>query len=102
MNSKKPVKYNSFKELAEEQNPTPVPEEKKSPQTFKLLPDETVLPDDYPMYAGYLYIIDGVFSRCLQNTSPLALKKICGYKEIRRLNIFDPSRVHARLGDKAE
>ena len=50
--------------------------------------DEEVLPDDYPVFAGYAYVADGkVISSDIQGT----VAKLKGYlnaSEIRRCDIF--------------
>jgi hypothetical protein len=48
-------------------------------------PDETILPDDYPVYAGYWYLFDGHPARSNFNEITVkALKRYSGAKEIRR------------------
>ena len=70
-------------------------------KTFKLLPAETVLEDDYPVHGDYVYIIDNVFARCPIIEGTVAdLKRATGAKEIRRCEIF--AHDDARLGDKVE
>jgi hypothetical protein len=66
----------------------------------KLLPSETVLPDDYPMYGGYVYIIDGVFQRSNESCPVSEYKRLTGAREIRRCDIF--GHPDARLGDSVE
>ena len=51
--------------------------------------NEPVLPDDYKVYAGYLYVADGkVISSDWHGITALALKRRLGAKEIRRCDIF--------------
>lgn len=71
---------------------------------FKLLPTETVLPEDYPVYYGYVYIMDGVLRRntWLGQVTVGYLRTELGVKEIRRCEIFGEGRKLARLGDKVE
>ncbi len=70
-------------------------------KTFKLLPDETVLPDDYPIYPGYVYIVDGVFTRNMSLAENVfQWKNMESKKEVRRCNLF--GHKDARLGDRAE
>ena len=55
-----------------------------------LYPDETVLPDDYPIYADYLYVADGKVHRSdWYNCTVRDLKNREGFKEIRRCNIAE-------------
>lgn len=71
-------------------------------QTHKLLPSEKVMPDDYPMYGMYVYIIDNVATRCMDASPNLTVaeyKRKYGAKEIRKLS-FDHE--GARLGDRFE
>lgn len=74
----------------------------RKPQTFKLLPAETVLGDDYPVHPMYLYIVDGVFAKFNGNMSDTVgnWKKWCNIKEIRRCEMF--GHEGARLGDRVE
>lgn len=59
---------------------------------------EVVLPDDYPVYPNYTYIIDRKFTR---NNSLIGtvrqLKKHLGVAEIRRCDLFE--HPGAKLGD---
>jgi hypothetical protein len=65
--------------------------------TFKLTKAETVLPADYPIIAGYVYIVDGVFTRAThsQTASEWAAR---GAKVIRRCDLF--AHDGAALGDR--
>lgn len=68
--------------------------------THKLQDSETVLSDDYPMYWGYVYIIDGVFSECTWEATVEQYKLRFKAKEIRRCNLH--SHPGAKLGDSVE
>lgn len=47
--------------------------------------DEPVLPDDYPVYADYWYLVDNKPTRSpLHKKTALDLKKLLGAQEIRR------------------
>lgn len=71
------------------------------PKTFKLLVDETVLPDEQPVFGMYVYIVDNVFARCNWIESTVGeWKRKEGLKEIRRCNLFQHE--GARLGDRVE
>lgn len=49
---------------------------------------EPILPDDYPVFAGYLYVADGkVISSDLHNTDVRHLRAYLRAKEIRRCDI---------------
>lgn len=69
---------------------------------FKLLPSETVLPDDYDIHPMYVYIIDGVFARFegMESDTVGNWKRYAKINEIRRCDLF--SHPGARLGDKVE
>lgn len=70
--------------------------------THKLLESETVLPDDYPVFPMYIYIVDNVFSR-FEFPEPSTVgefKNKTGAKEVRRCALFD--HPDARLGDRVE
>ena len=70
------------------------------PKTFKLLAEETILPDDYPVNGMYIYIVDNVFTRCWLEGTVGEWKRQAGLKEVRRCKLFDHE--GARLGDKVE
>lgn len=59
-------------------------------------PDEDILPDDYPIYGGYLYVADGKLfeSPFFSQMTVARVKAKEGFKEIRRCNI--PARQAAR------
>lgn len=68
----------------------------------KLLPSETVMPDDANIFPMYVYIVDGVFTR-YHLDSPITVgewKRVGNKKEIRRCDLF--GHPGARLGDKVE
>lgn len=71
-------------------------------KTYKLLPDEIVLADNYPVYYNYVYIGDMIFIRndILMQGTVGQLKKELNLKEIRRCNLF--GHKGARIGDKLE
>ncbi len=49
--------------------------------------DETVLPDDYPVYGDYFYLADGkVYRSNWHDITVSELKRREGFKEIRRCN----------------
>jgi hypothetical protein len=51
-------------------------------------PDETVLPDDYPIYGDYLYVTDGKLYRSdWHGITVRQLKRHEGFTEVRRCNI---------------
>lgn len=53
-----------------------------------VLPGETVLQDDYPVYGNYLYVADGkVIMSDLHDSTVGRLKAYLGAKEIRRCDI---------------
>jgi len=61
-------------------------------------PLEPILPDDYPVYGDYLYVVDGKPYRSdWHNITVKELKAREGFKEIRRCNIF--ARRDASLGE---
>lgn len=50
--------------------------------------NEPVLPDDYPIYAGYAYVADGKPFTSERNTTARRMKEMLGASEIRRCGIF--------------
>ena len=67
--------------------------------SFQLTDKETVLPDDYPVYGDYVYIIDGVFKLSNLISGTVAdLKRMEKAEEIRRCDLF--AHEGAKLGDK--
>ena len=49
--------------------------------------DETVLPDDYPIYGDYFYLADGkVYRSDWHGITAAELKKREGFKDLRRCN----------------
>jgi len=68
--------------------------------TYKLLPSETVLENDYPVYLDYFYIVDGVIKMSTIEGTVADLKRAEGANEIRRYELF--KRPEARLGDRVE
>lgn len=73
-----------------------------SPAIHKLLPTETVLSDNYPMYADHIYIVDNVAVYCeYVNISVGEYKQRHDAKEIRRCSLFGHGK-EARVGDRFE
>lgn len=60
--------------------------------------DEPILPDDYPVYAGYLYVADGKVIEapgcCL---TVLHLKQLLQVAEIRRCDIVGRQEIYKRI-----
>lgn len=77
-------------------------EPKREIKTFKRLPSETALEDDYPVNPMYVYIIDGFFDRsnCMDQTTVGEYKRQFNVKEMRRCDLF--GHPGARLRDKVE
>lgn len=51
--------------------------------------DEPILPDDYPIYAGYLYVADGkLISSDWHGITAARLKQHLGATELRRCDIY--------------
>lgn len=71
-----------------------------APKEFNLLPSETVLPDDYPINFGYVYIMDSVFTRSDVQVSVAEYKRKFNVKEIRRCDLFGHD--GAKLGDRVK
>lgn len=53
-------------------------------QTGPLLPGETVLPDEYPVYCGYLYVADGTAVSSDIRGTAADLKNYLNARELRR------------------
>lgn len=52
-----------------------------------LFPDETVLPNDYPIYGDYFYLADGkVYRSDYHDITVAELKRLEKFNEIRRCN----------------
>lgn len=74
----------------------------------KLSPNETIIPDDHPVYDMYVYIVDGVarrFDAMHDGDGRISItvgewKKCNNIKEIRKCDIF--GHPGAKLGDKFE
>ena len=50
--------------------------------------NENILPDDYPMYGGYLYVVDGkVTASDLHDVTVKEYKARTGAKEVRHCDI---------------
>ena len=55
---------------------------------MKKEPNETELPDDYPLYFGYLYIVDGKVVRATEEKSTVAeWKRRKGCKSVKNCDI---------------
>lgn len=54
---------------------------------YKLTKNETILPDDYPIYAGYIYIADNAFIRSSIMGTVGQLKVFLSVAEIRRCDL---------------
>jgi hypothetical protein len=53
----------------------------------QFMPNETVLPDDYPIYGNYIYLADGkVYRSDWHDVTVRYLKAKEGFKEVRRCN----------------
>lgn len=64
--------------------------------------NEPILSDDYPVYAGYLYVADGkVIESDWHNTTVGRLKKLVGAQEIRRCDIFGRKAARQNAAAKA-
>lgn len=50
--------------------------------------DENVLEDDYPVYAGYLYVADGKVIEAPMQTTVAGLRRYLKAAEIRRCDIY--------------
>ncbi len=50
--------------------------------------DEPILPDEYPVYASYMYVADGKLYRSNWSVTVRELKRREGFKEVRRCDIF--------------
>jgi len=71
---------------------------------WKLLKEETVMPDDASVFPGYLYICDMVFTRYegLLWTTVGRWRELDGIGEVRRCEIFGSGRAEACVGDEVE
>lgn len=53
-----------------------------------IFPNEDVLPDDYPIYGDYCYVVDGkLYMSDYHGITVRQLKGREGFKEVRRCNI---------------
>ena len=65
-------------------------------------PDETVLPDDHPVYGGYFYLADGkVYRSRWHDVTVAELKHREGFKEVRRCNWRRYNGTNAQIQDLA-
>jgi hypothetical protein len=68
--------------------PQPRPEELNTPkEDLKVYDSERELPDDYPLYAGYLYIVDGRVVQAIENGTPAQWKRVRGVNSIKNCDI---------------
>lgn len=69
------------------------------PSNPPAFPDEEILPDNYPVHGGYLYVADGkVIQSDLFNSNVRRLKQLLKAVEIRRCNII--ARRDAMLAER--
>lgn len=66
--------------------------------TYKLNENETILPDNYPIFNNHAYIIDGTVKKSTVSGTVKDLKLVLKAKEIRRLEIFGHEKV--KIGDR--
>jgi len=64
---------------------------------YKLKPSEVILEDNYPIYAGYVYIVDNKFTRSEITGTVRTWKEWSGAQEIRRCELFEHD--GAKIGD---
>ena len=55
------------------------------PKTKEL--NERELPDDYPLYAGYMYVVDGTVVTAVENGTPAEWKRRKGCKSVKSCDI---------------
>lgn len=55
----------------------------------KFKESKRVLPDDYPVYAGYIYIADGIIIMSEFNTKVGVFKRLSDVKEVRSCDIVE-------------
>lgn len=55
---------------------------------YKLTKTETILTDDYPVFAGYIYIADNQFIRSTVIGTVGQLKAFLGVVQIRRCDLY--------------
>ena len=65
---------------------------------YRLLEEEVLLKNDYNIFMGFVYIVDGVLMRSPASGKVKDWKDICGVKEIRKCNLF--GHEGAKIGDK--
>lgn len=56
---------------------------------MKEYPDEKILEDDYPIYAGFLYVVNGKVIEAWVNCVAKQLKVYYGTQDVRNCRIFD-------------
>jgi hypothetical protein len=62
--------------------------------------NETVLPDDYPVYGDYLYLADGkVYRSNWHDVTVAELKRREGFKEVRRCDWRRFNGTNAQIKD---
>lgn len=58
--------------------------------------NEPLLPDDYPIYGNYLYVVDGrVYRSDWHDITARELKAREGFSEVRRCDIFGRRKLEA-------
>ena len=67
---------------------------------FKLTKDETILPNDYPVYTHFIYIVDNIFKRSSIKSTVRGLKQWFNAKEIRKCDLF--AHKGAKINDRVE
>lgn len=50
-------------------------------------PQENALPDDYPIYLGYLYVVDGKVVQSMENSTVGTWKRVKGCKQVTSCDI---------------
>jgi len=69
-----------------------------------LFPEETICPDDYPLYYGYVYIVDGVLWRNNIDCGHIPVgiaRQLLKAKEIRRCEVVARNRIN-KIGEKVD
>jgi hypothetical protein len=70
--------------------------------TVEFMPDETVLPDDYPIYGDYMYLADGkVYRSDWHGVTVRELKLREKFSEVRRCNWRRFNGTNAQIADLA-
>jgi hypothetical protein len=91
--------YQTWKEFFHpEAPPAEQASSEKSPVVPSLVYVEVVLPDDYSIFAEYVYIVDGIFYRSPLTGTVAALKRVAKATEVRSCNLF--AHGDAKIGDR--